>query len=206
MKSRFVNRILACILGIEILICGFIIYNRNQENEIVDSESQIRIMILDYDIEASGYAGNWYEEEIELLEPKLTLDEFMDVCYIVSGEAQGEPIEGKMAVAQCILNAMVKNEMRPLEIKNEYQYSGWNTELENTNPDAWREVTYAVSRVFDNHEFVSDNPILYFYAPERCVSNWHESLPHDQIISGHSFFYLEEDVNADWFVNLKNNT
>lgn len=204
MKSKIVNRILICILGIEILICGFIIYNRNCENEIVESEIEYGRLTGD-DIEASGYAGE-LGAEIELLEPQLTLDEFMDVCYIVSGEAQGEPIDGKMAVAQCILNVMVKNEMRPLEIKIEYQYSGWNTELENTNPDAWSEVTDAVSRVFDNHEFVSDNPILYFYAPKRCVSRWHESLPHDQTISNHKFYYLEEDINADWFVNLKNNT
>lgn len=202
MKSKIVNRILACILGIEILICGFVIYNRNQENEIIESNLEYGRLAGD-DIEASGYAGE-LGAEIELLEPQLTLDEFMDVCYIVSGEAQGEPIEGKMAVVQCILNAMIKNEMRPLEIKNEYQYSGWNTELENTNPDAWSEVTNAVSRVFDNHEFVSDNPILYFYAPKRCVSRWHESLPHDQIIGGHSFFYLEEDINSEWFKELRN--
>lgn len=205
MKSKIVNRILICILGIEILICGFIIYNRNCENEIVKSEIEY-VRFAGDDVEASGYAGDWKSPETELLNPQLTLDEFMDVCYIVSGEAQGEPIEGKMSVAQCILNAMVKNEMRPLEIKIEYQYSGWNTELENTNPDVWSEVTDAVSRVFDNHEFVSDNPILYFYAPKRCVSRWHESLLHDQTISNHKFYYLEEDVNADWFVNLKNNT
>lgn len=204
MNWKFVNRILIFILGIEILICGFVIYNRNQENEIAESSLEYGRLAGD-DIEASGYAGE-LDTEIELLEPQLTLDEFMDICYIVSGEAQGEPIEGKMAVAQCILNAMVKNEMRPLEIKIEYQYSGWNTELENTNPNAWSEVTDAVSRVFDNHEFVSDNPILYFYAPKRCVSRWHESLPYDQTISNHKFYYLEEDVNADWFVNLKNNT
>lgn len=204
MNWKFVNRILIFILGIEILICGFVIYNRNQENEIAESSLEYGRLAGD-DIEASGYAGE-LDTEIELLEPQLTLDEFMDICYIVSGEAQGEPIEGKMAVAQCILNAMIKNEMRPLEIKIEYQYSGWNTELENTNPNAWSEVTDAVSRVFDNHEFVSDNPILYFYAPKKCVSRWHESLPHDQTISNHKFYYLEEDVNADWFVNLKNNT
>lgn len=129
-------------------------------------------------------------------------DRYVLEC-IVAGEAKGESMEGKMAVAQCLLNAMAKDQISASEVRTKYQYSGWDDELQNSNPDCWAEVCEAVSRVFDDGEFVSENPILYFYAPKVVNSKWHESLPKDQVIGGHSFHYLEEDVNAEWFVNLK---
>ena len=75
--------------------------------------------------------------------------------------------------------------------------------MENVNPEAWGEVVEAVSRVFDDGELISDKPILYFYAPNVVSSSWHESLNHAVTIGGHKFFYLGEDVNADWFLNLR---
>ena len=125
------------------------------------------------------------------------------IQYIVAGEAKGEPTEGKMAVAQCILHGMVKSNWSAERVRIEYQYSGWDDELENANPEAWAEVVEAVSRVFDDGELISDKPILYFYAPDITSSSWHESLNHAVTIEGHKFFYLDEDVNADWFLNLR---
>nr|DAW16673.1 MAG TPA: Cell Wall Hydrolase [Caudoviricetes sp.] len=133
----------------------------------------------------------------------ITEDDRYVIECIVAGEAKGEPTEGKMAVAQCLLNAMVKDGLSASEARKKYQYSGWDDELQNSNPDCWAEVCEAVSRVFDDGEFVSENPILYFYAPKRVYSRWHESLNHAVTMGGHKFFYLDEDVNADWFLNLK---
>ena len=125
------------------------------------------------------------------------------IQYIVAGEAKGEPMEGKMAVAQCILHSMVKSNWSAERVRIEYQYSGWDDELENVNPEAWAEVVEAVSRVFDDGELISDKPILYFYAPEYSSGKWHETLEFSFELSGHRFFYLDEDVNADWFLNLR---
>ena len=125
------------------------------------------------------------------------------IQYIVAGEAKGEPMEGKMAVAQCILHGMVKSDWSAERVRIEYQYSGWDDELENTNPEAWAEVVEAVSRVFDDGELISDKPILYFYAPKYSDGKWHKTLEFAFEISGHRFFYLDEDVNADWFLNLR---
>ena len=171
------------------------------------------------DIEASGFAGNWngnfdIENENQILDLvmveyshpaffNLTETDRKTIQYIVAGEAKGEPIEGKMAVAQCILNGMVKSGWSAERVRIEYQYSGWDDELENVNPEAWAEVVEAVSRVFDDGKLISDKPILYFYAPDITSSSWHESLNHAVTIGGHRFFYLDEDVNADWFLNLK---
>ena len=186
----------------------------NSENEIQNSGR-----LPGDDVEASGFAGNWNEDfdnenENQILDLamvkyshppffNLTEAERKTIQYIVAGEAKGEPMEGKMAVVQCILHGMVKSNWSAERVRIEYQYSGWDDELENANPEAWAEVVEAVSRVFDDGELISDKPILYFYAPDITSSSWHESLNHAVTIEGHKFFYLDEDVNADWFLNLR---
>ena len=208
--------ILALIFGIFSYGFGFEIDfgKLNSENEIQNSGR-----LPGDDIEASGFAGNWngnfdIENENQILDlamveyyrPRffnLTEADRKTIQYIVAGEAKGEPMEGKMAVAQCILNGMVKSGWSAERVRIEYQYSGWDDELENANPEAWAEVVEAVSRVFDDGELVSDKPILYFYAPKHSDGKWHKTLEFAFEISGHRFFYLDEDVNADWFLKLK---
>ena len=207
------------------LIIGIFSYGFGFEIEICKSNPKIENKIQDSgrikgdNIEATGYAGNWngnfdIENEIQILDlamveyyrPRffnLTEADRKTIQYIVAGEAKGEPMEGKMAVAQCILHGMVKSDWSAERVRIEYQYSGWDDELENTNSEAWAEVVEAVSRVFDDGELISDKPILYFYAPNVVSSSWHESLNHAITIGGHRFFYLDEDVNADWFLNLR---
>ena len=186
----------------------------NSENEIQNSGR-----LPGDDVEASGFAGNWNEDfdnenENQILDLamvkyshppffNLTEADRKTIQYIVAGEAKGEPMEGKMAVAQCILHGMVKSDWSAERVRIEYQYSGWDDELENVNPEAWGEVVEAVSRVFDDGELISDKPILYFYAPKYSDGKWHKTLEFAFEISGHRFFYLDEDVNADWFLNLR---
>ena len=205
------------------LIIGIFSYGFGFEIDFEKSNSETEIQNSGHlpgdDVEATGYAGNWngnfdIENEIQILDlamveyshpPFFNLAEAdrKTIQYIVAGEAKGEPMEGKMAVAQCILNGMVKSNWSAERVRIEYQYSGWDDELENTNSEAWAEVVEAVSRVFDDGELISDKPILYFYAPDITSSSWHESLNHAVTIGGHRFFYLDEDVNADWFLNLR---
>ena len=206
---------------VDIFICKIGISDSDSENAIPKIENKIQDdgRLPGDDVEASGFAGNWNEDfdnenEIQIL--NLTMVEYSHppffnltetdrktIQYIVAGEAKGEPMEGKMAVAQCILNGMVKSNWSAERVRIEYQYSGWDDELENVNPEAWAEVVEAVSRVFDDGELISDKPILYFYAPDITSSSWHESLNHAITIGGHRLFYLDEDVNADWFLNLR---
>ena len=206
---------------VDIFICKIDISDSDSENANPKIENEIQDdgRLPGDDVEASGFAGNWNEDfdnenEIQILDLamveysrppffNLTEAERKTIQYIVAGEAKGEPMEGKMAVAQCILHGMVKSNWSAERVRIEYQYSGWDDELENVNPEAWAEVVEAVSRVFDDGELISDKPILYFYAPNVVSSSWHESLNHAITIGGHRFFYLDEDVNADWFLNLR---
>ena len=206
---------------VDIFICKIDISDSDSKNENPKIENKIQDdgRLPGDDVEASGFAGNWNENfegengnqildlvMVEYSHPpffNLTEAERKTIQYIVAGEAKGEPMEGKMAVAQCILHGMVKSNWSAERVRIEYQYSGWDDELENVNPEAWAEVVEAVSRVFDDGELISDKPILYFYAPDITSSSWHESLNHAVTIEGHKFFYLDEDINADWFLNLR---
>lgn len=100
---------------------------------------------------------------------------------VVMGESGGELYEGQVLVAQCILNACLKDNIQPSKVRKKYKYSGWNE-----NPT--KSVKNAVSAVFDLGEKIVDEPILYFYAPSLCKSKWHETQIFIIEFGGHRFF------------------
>ena len=224
-KNQFQNSVLAYGLGAGILILGIGLEAHILKQEIqnqqrtVDFESKTEYLIfrhenldvnfnfatLNLETASEISPGNSNSEiAIQNSTPffNLSSEDRHTICCIVAGEAKGESMEGKMAVSTCILNAMTKDQISASEVRIRYKYSGWDSGLEQSNPEAWEDVCEAVSRVFDDGEIVSENPILFFYAPKRTAGKWHKTLPHDQIIGNHSFHYLEEDVNADWFIEL----
>ena len=111
----------------------------------------------------------------------LTAAERDTVERVVMAEAGAEPYEGQIAVAQCILNACERENMRPDEIVIKYQYT-------DMRPEPTDAVKAAVSAVFDYGETVTDREILYFYAPGLCESEWHESQEYVMTVGGHRFF------------------
>lgn len=111
----------------------------------------------------------------------LTAAERDTVERVVMAEAGAEPYEGQIAVAQCILNACERENMRPNEIVVEYKYT-------DMRPKPTDEVKAAVSAVFDCGETVTEREILYFYAPALVSSEWHESQTYTMTIGGHRFF------------------
>ena len=128
------------------------------------------------------------EEVKEIKEVAFNLSEYERwvVECMVMGEAKGESYKGKILVAQCILNACLRQDIQPSKVRTRYKYSGWD---ENVNDD----VKNAVSEVFDYGYKAVDEPILYFYAPKYCKSDWHETQRHVITEGGHKFFALWED-------------
>lgn len=124
-------------------------------------------------------------ETVERLEiaPRyeLTAEERWVVASVVTAEAGGEPYAGKMAVAQCILNACEKDGIRPTEAVISYKYA-------KTRPEPTAEALRAVEAVFDEGQVVTTETILYFYAPAIVYSAWHESQDYVMTINGHKFF------------------
>lgn len=107
-------------------------------------------------------------------------DEYEFICTIVMAEAGAEPYEGIIAVTQCYLNAMKKENADAYTIHNKYGYAKGKT------PD--RNVRTIVYDVLYNGLSVTDEPILFFYAPSLTYSAWHESQIFVMEIGGHRFF------------------
>lgn len=100
---------------------------------------------------------------------------------VVMAEAGGEPYEGQMLVAQCILNAAEKTGTAPSKAVVTYSYC-------KARPNPTQSVKDAVAAVFDRGETVVDELILYFYNPARTSKRWHESQIFVVEVGGHRFF------------------
>lgn len=112
---------------------------------------------------------------------ELTEEERWVVASVVTAEAAGEPYMGKVAVAQCILQACENDGIRPTEAVVAYRYA-------KSRPEPTEEAMRAVEAVFDRGEVATDEPIIYFYAPALVYSEWHESQVYVMTIQGHKFF------------------
>ena len=116
-----------------------------------------------------------------LVRYELTAEERDAVERVVMAEAGGECYEGQVLVAQCILNAAEKLGQQPSEAVVTLRYA-------KGRPEPTQSVRDAVAAVFDRGEVITDEPILYFYAPARTASEWHESQIFVIEVGGHRFF------------------
>lgn len=165
-----------------------------QDNNVVIMETIVT------EIEPEPQIEEQESESTITYEPPFHLTEYETwfVECVVSGEAAGESYEGKVAVAQCYFDAMLKNGLSATEVKSAYGYSGWNENLDKQDPKMYDEVKNAVMDVFYGGKFVTDKPILYFYNPAYGYSEWHEAQEYWGSIANHKLFYLSEDENAEW--------
>jgi len=104
---------------------------------------------------------------------------------VVMAEAGGESYKGQMLVSQCILNACEIDGIRPAEVIRKYVYA-------KARPEPSESVKQAVSAVFDKGETVTDELIVYFYAPALVRSEFHESQIFAIEEGGHRFFCRKE--------------
>ena len=111
----------------------------------------------------------------------ITDAERREIASAVTAEAEGEPFAGKVAVAQCILQACEDDGISPDEALTAYGYS-------KNRPEPTAEALEAVEAVFDHGYIVTNEPIKYFYSPDGTVSEWHESQVFILEINNHKFF------------------
>ena len=145
--------------------------------------SKLIDLIAEDEVITVVYQENLQEVIEEEKEPLFYLDDYQRQVAekIVMGESEGEPYDGQILVAQCILNACLKDGLQPSEVRYKYQYSGWNEEPSES-------VKEAVRAVFDDGYKVVDDFILYFYAPKYASGKWHETQKFIIEVGGHRFF------------------
>ena len=112
---------------------------------------------------------------------ELTDAERWEVASVVTSEAIGEPFAGKVAVAQCILQACEDEGLRPSEALKAYKYT-------KHRPEPTAEALEAVQTVFDFGHVATNEPIKYFYNPAITKSKFHESQDYVLTINNHKFF------------------
>lgn len=137
----------------------------------------------DTEIETETETETETEEVIVEVEPPFYLSDYerkIAEC-VVMGEAGGESYEGQVLVAQCLLNGCIKEGMQPSQLRIKYKYSGWRDESSDS-------VKRAVSAVFDEGYKITEEFILYFYAPRYSEGRWHETQRFVIEVGGHRFF------------------
>lgn len=112
---------------------------------------------------------------------------------VVAGEAGNQEYLGKVAVANCILNACVLDDIQPSEVRKKYQYAGWFDigYYSTVESELAQEVKNAVAQVFDKGELISSE-ILWFYNPNHGYSSFHENQTQYYFtIDSHKFFGMK---------------
>lgn len=134
-----------------------------------------------YPVNIEGLTDAWAAEAGFEKRYTITDEERYELASAITAEAVGEPYAGKVAVAQCILQACEDDGIRPLEALERYTYS-------TRRPEPTDEALAAVAAVFDFGRVATTEPIKYFYAPELASSEWHESQVYVMTINHHKFF------------------
>lgn len=132
-------------------------------------------------IDMEGLAKAWAAEAGFEIRYQLTDAERYEVARIVTAEAAGEPLAGKMAICQCILQACEDDGIRPAEAAERYLYS-------TRRPEPTDEALLAVTYVFDFGLVATTEPIKYFYNPDMVESPFHESQRYILTINKHRFY------------------
>ena len=128
-----------------------------------------------------GLAKAWAAEAGFEIRYQLTDAERYEVAQIITAEAAGEPLAGKIAICQCILQACEDDGIRPAEAAERYLYS-------TRRPEPTDEALLAVTYVFDFGLMATTEPIKYFYNPDMVESDFHESQRYILTINKHRFY------------------
>ena len=130
---------------------------------------------------------NFSQDKHELTDDERTLAE-----QIVACEAGADSLEGQMAVAQCLYDSAVLDDLTIQQVFKKYGYST----LYNRKVTAENEL--AVSMVFDYGAKISDKPIQWFVTPAVAPSSWHErGATFAGQFGAHRFYYDSKLVMDD---------
>lgn len=191
--KRWENKFILCAYFISFLILAHFIFilsvclemSKSQNcynHEILTSTSQ-NLYLPKEDGDNLNLSSCECEKEAQL--PEFGYD-FDYVVGVVAAESRGEPYEGQVAVAQCILETSQKTLLTPEEVvkmKNRYASPCETQEEKDLVMDSCIDV-------FIHGEKAFDEPIEYFYSTRGgFVSDWHENnLEYVATIGNHKFF------------------
>lgn len=108
------------------------------------------------------------------------------LARLVMAESEGEPLDGKIAVAQVVLYRSLKYGCSVYEVINtQGQFSSVGTSRMDLVPN--EECYFAVECVLKG-EWVLSGDIEFFYNPQTSNSTWFDSLTYRGTIGNHNFY------------------
>lgn len=159
--------------------------------EINIKESQQETTTVAIEIENNNTSESEVESESETQSQtdvyKVSDSEKHLLAVIVMAEAEGEPFEGKVAVAQVVLYRSIKNNCSISQIVYEpNQFSSVGTYRMTLEPN--EDCYLAVQQVL-NGQWILSETLEYFYNPDAGYSSWFENrLTYVGTIGKHRFF------------------
>lgn len=149
--------------------------------ELTKANPQIKNINLIY----VGQTINTTATDTEIKEVSAETSEIDLLARIVRAEAKGEPYQGKVAVANVILNR-VNSSSFPNTIREVIYQPGQFTPVANgaINEPADSESIRAANEAFSNDV---TNGSLFFFNPVTSSSRWLDSRPTEIIIGNHAF-------------------
>lgn len=183
--KRFIQAF--CLLLVSIIFVGDLALVDWAKKEAVDRPTEIvfiRETAPDGQIDS---VSEVVEESVEEKEPFFYIsdDERYTIACIIAGEAYNSGMDLKTAVAQTIYIAMKIEGCRLNGVISRYDGYRDRSVIED---HVWQECQEAIAQIFDRGEMAVDEPIEFFYAPQYCTSDWHESLKYVTTIGGCRFF------------------
>ena len=183
--KRFIQAF--CLLLVSIIFVGDLALVDWAKKEAIDRPTEI-VFIHEAAPESQiEGVSEVVEEPVEEKEPFFYIsdDERYTIACIIAGEAYNSGMDLKTAVAQTIYIAMKIEDCRLNGVISRYDGYRDRSVIED---HVWQECQESIAQIFDRGEMAVDEPIEFFYAPQYCTSDWHESLKYVTTIGGCRFF------------------
>lgn len=172
------------------------------ENNIIENSDSLKEVVSDVDTPSTKIVsrGNYnysFSNDLNLVRnntdevTKLTDDERYWLEKLVEAESADEPYDGKLAVANIIINRL-KSNLFPNDINEVITAPRQFQPFENGaiyEREASQDSILAISEVFDNGIRVIPNDVFYFMS-DTISGNWIDNTrPFYKKIGSHLFFY-----------------
>lgn len=184
-SKRFIQAF--CLMLVSIIFVGNLALVDWAKKEAVDRPTEILFIRETAPESQIEDFSEVVEEPVEEKEPffYISEDERYTIACIIAGEAYNSDMDLKTAVAQTIYIAMKIEGCRLNGVISRYDGYRDRSVVED---HVWQECQEAIAQIFDRGEMAVDEPIEFFYAPQYCESDWHESLKYVTTIGGCRFF------------------
>lgn len=182
-KKNIVDAIYKIVYSLIIAILLFVLVYSNENNKAVDDSHDEKSSAAQIEYIVHTKIINFSQANYELTDSERMLAE-----QIVACEAGADEFVGQLAVAQCLYDSVIIDDVDLHTVFKNYGYRLYTRQITNENK-------LAVSAVFDYGAKVSEKPIQWFVTPTAASKSWHEKYAlFDAQYGAHRFYYSSQII------------